>query len=254
MAFSARRESLTAVPFGLALLGIAFASGACQRLTGPAPDSRALAANEPASLPVPVPNAVLDQIVTANRGLLKGLRPDGLPATEGPNMDPLIEEARLYYETIGIPSVAGQPPRTGTGAPATLAEWKQALGFPARLSDETREAFRRRTGVVVYYNRTELGLGRELGCVRFTDTSAADKALPGVACYVVNFGHGFGEAKASMQLAVHGTDPRNTVCIIYRPSLGAGHEIQFYVFGPTGRRQEWRSSTRSAPARTRWCA
>ena len=239
MAFSARRESQQTVRFGCALLGIAFAAGACQRLTGPAPDSRSLAASEPASLPVPVPNTVLDQIVTVNGGLLKGLRADGLPATEGPDLDPLILEARLYYDTIGIPSVAGQPPRTDGGAPATLAEWKQSLGFPAPLPGESRQAYRRRAGVVVYYNRTELGLGRELGCVRFIETSAAGKPQPGVACYVVNFGHGFGEAKASLQLAVHGTDPRNTVCIIFRPALGAGHEIQFYVFGPTGQRQEW---------------
>jgi len=240
MSFSATRGNFGSVLFGFALLGPLFAAGACQRLSGgPAPDSRALAASEPVATPVPVANSVLDQIHTANRGLLKGMRPDGLPITDGPGVDPLIEEARRYYDTIGIPSIVGQPPRTATGAPQTLAEWKQALGFPAQLAGEDRAAFRKRTGVVVYYNRTELALGRELGCVRFNEITAAGKAMPGVACYVVNYGHGFGEVKASMQLAVHGTDPRNTVCIIYRPSLGAGHEIQFYVFGPTGKRQEW---------------
>jgi len=239
MASSATRGNFGFVLFGLAVVGPAFAAGACQRLSGPAPDRHALAASEPVTPPVPVPSGVLDQIHTANRGLLKGMRPDGLPVTEGPNMDPLIEEARRYYDTIGIPNVVGQPPRTTPGGPDTLTDWKQALGFPAQLAGEDRAAFRKRTGAVVYYNRTELALGRELGCVRFTETTAGGKNMPGVACYVVNYGHGFGEPSASMQLAVHGTDPRNTVCIIYRPSLGAGHEIQFYVFGPTGKRQEW---------------
>jgi len=239
MTSSATRGNFGVVLFGLAVVGPVMAGGACQRLSRPAPDGHAVATSEPVAPPVPIPNGVLDQIHTANRGLLNGMRPDGLPLTEGPNMDPLIEEARRYYDTIGIPNIVGQPPRTGAGAPETLADWKQALGFPAQLAGEDRAAYRKRIGAVVYYNRTELALGRELGCVRFTETTAAGKPMPGVACYVVNYGHSFGEPKASIQLAVHGTDPRNTVCIIYRPSLGAGHEIQFYVFGPTGKRQEW---------------
>ena len=222
-----------------AVVAATLVAGACRRAAAP-PSPGPASAPERAPAPlVPVPNALLDQIHTTNRGLLKGIRADGQPALDGPAMDPLVEEARRYYDTIGMPAVAGQAPPDGAGTPATLAEWKRALGFPAPLPGESRAAFRKRTGVVVYYNRNELGLGRELGCVRFTEAPAAGRPSRGVACYVVNYGHGFDEHNASLALAVHGTDPRNTVCIIYRPSLGAGHEIQFYVFGATGRRQEW---------------
>src|SRR4051812_11322667 len=149
MTSTATRGNFGFVLFGLAVVGSVVAAGACQRLRGPTPDRHALAASEPVTPPVPIPNGMLDQIHTANGGLLKGLRPDGLPLTEGPNTDPLIEEARRYYETIGIPNIVGQPPRIGAGAPDTLADWKQALGFPTQLAGEDRAAFRRRTGAVV---------------------------------------------------------------------------------------------------------
>jgi hypothetical protein len=43
----------------------------------------------------------------------------------------------------------------------------------------------------------------------------------------------------SLAAAVAGGRPKNTVCITYRPSLGADYEVQFYVYGPTGQRQDW---------------
>jgi len=216
---------------------------ACQPAGEPASERSGLVAPvgaPPAPAP-PIPGALLDQIHTTNRGLLRGQKPDGLPATEGADADPLIAEARRYYDTIRIPELAAR--KSGVAdpvAPATFEDWKQALGFEPQRPDEDRAAYRRRTGVVVYYNRNELGLGRELGCVRFTEAERrGGKASHGIACFVTNYGRGFGEGKPSLDMAVRGDEPRNTVCIIYRPSLGAGYEIQFYVFGASGRRQEW---------------
>ena len=53
--------------------------------------------------------------------------------------------------------------------PMTLADWKQTYNFPARRSGESLEAYRERAGIVIYYNKNELGLGRELGCSEFED-------------------------------------------------------------------------------------
>lgn len=229
------------VPLVLALTA---AAAGCQVPSEPSAERGALvSASGATSAPpaLPVPSSLLDQIHTANRGLLRGQRADGLPTIEGTEMDPLITEARRYYDTIRIPDLAARKPGSPEAtAPATFEDWKQALGFEPQRPDEDRAAFRKRTGVVVYYNRNELGLGRELGCVRFTEVDRhGAKPSRGIACFVTNYGRGFGEGKPSLDMAVRGDEPRNTVCIIYRPALGMGYEIQFYVFGPTGHRQEW---------------
>jgi hypothetical protein len=36
-----------------------------------------------------------------------------------------------------------------------------------------------------------------------------------------------------------GHQVRNTVCITYRPTMDPGYEVQFYVYGSDGKRQEW---------------
>jgi hypothetical protein len=195
-----------------AVLGAAIVAGssACGR------DKGIAGMTDIMSTPPPVPAATLNAIYGTNGGLI----------SVGTN-DPMVQEAQRYYDALGT-------------APATFEEWKQTFGFPARRQGETLQAFRDRTDVAVYYNRNELGLGRELGCIRFEDGVDAQGApREGVACFVTNFGPGFRQGQASLRAAINGVGVRNTVCISYRPSMEPGYEVQFYVYGAEGNRQDW---------------
>lgn len=200
---------------------------------------------------LPVPGRHLDRAVPSNRGLLTVLGTDGTPTRHGEVVDPLVIESRRFYDTLGSPSIevqsldypdpfTGQPPGLGKSAPLTFATWKTVFGFPERLADESLEAYRQKHGIVVYYNRNELGLGRELGCSSFIDgQDAAGAPLLGLACFVTNFGASFQDEARALTMALEGSTPRNTVCITYRPTMEPGYQVQFYAYGPDGRRQEW---------------
>ena len=135
-------------------------------------------------------------------------------------------EATLYYATAvaNLGNVAA--PDIGT-----FAKWKALFGFSPRAPNETLQDWRDRTSVIVYYNENGLGLGRELGCSPFTDTDQQT----GYACFVTNYGQSFGDLTNALTDAVNGVRVKNTVCIMYRPSLastvGPGYENQFFVFG-----------------------
>jgi hypothetical protein len=164
----------------------------------------------------------LDRIYAANHGLLAIAGELGQPIGDGPSAEPAVLEARRFYQTL-------------PAAPPTLESWLRTFGFPERSRQESLEAYRERAGIVVYYNKNELGLGRELGCAEFKDGPAGR----GVACFVTNYGLTFRDPHTSLHLAQEGTRPRNTVCITYRPSMEAGYQVQFYVYGPDGGRQDW---------------
>jgi hypothetical protein len=199
---------------GLLLAAAAMAAlGACGK------DKGGIGMTDIVSTPPPVPLATLNAIYSANGGLI----------SVGPGItpDPMVLEAQRYYDTLGT-------------APATFDAWKVAFGFPERRQGESLQAFRDRTDVAVYYNRNELGLGRELGCAHFDDGVDAQGApLQGVACFVTNYGPGFRQGQASLHSAIVGVGVRNTVCITYRPSMEPGYEVQFYVYGAEGNRQDW---------------
>lgn len=199
---------------------------------------------------IPIAPAYLERKHPSNRGLLPAADPEGYPIVDGASADPAIMEARRYYDTIGDPSSKARDPgypNPFTGetrtervtAPLTFEEWKTSFGFPAVLPGETRSAWRARAGVVVYYNQNELGLGRELGCAEFVDGPAGSNAPKGIACFVTNYGAAFSDVHNSLAAAIDGSRPKNTVCISYRPSLGPEYEVQFYVFGRDGKRQDW---------------
>ncbi len=202
--------------------------------------------------PPPVPSATLNAAYRDNLGLLTGVASDGkpmLPPIAG--ADPMIEETLRFYDTLQTPfpisvpvdypdPFTGEPTPERKTAPMDLDEWKRVFGFSAREAEESVEAYRERTGIAVYYNRNELGLGRQLGCSRFVDGTDANGApLKGVACFVTNHGAGFRQATGALQAAIDDIDTRNTVCITYRPSMDPGYQVQFYVYGPKGKRQEW---------------
>jgi hypothetical protein len=201
--------------------------------------------------PPPVPIAQLNAVYTSNAGLLLGVGMDGYPATSGPNADPQIQETLRFYDTVQTPfpqdvtvdypdPFTGAPTTMRRTAPLTLDAWKEVFGFSKRNAGESLSDYRDRTGISVYYNRNELGLGRELGCSRFLDGYGADgAALYGIACWVTNYGSGLRQGALALQATLNGTEVRNTVCITYRPTLGPGYEVQFYVYAPDGARQEW---------------
>jgi hypothetical protein len=198
-------------------------------------------ATPPASSSAPIIDRALNRTFPTNQGLLTNLGEHGWPVTEGNAVDPAILETQRFY---GVLSSRLPVPRTADGpqymAPMALEEWKHTYRFPPRDAGEPLDTYRRRTGMVIYYNENELGLGRELGCSEFPDgMDAAGNALTGVACYVTNYGNAFRDRHGSLRLAAEGTHPKNTVCITYRSSMEPGYEVQFYVYGPSGNRQDW---------------
>jgi hypothetical protein len=205
---------------------------------------------EPSSV-VPVIGTALDRSYQANAGMVLGLSDHGWPARDGASMDPVIVEARRFYDTLQEPDAephevdypdpfTGAAPAPHKTAPLTFDAWKQRFHIPARDPGESLAAYRVRAGVVVYYNKKELGLGRELGCAEFPDGTAQDgTALTGIACYVTNYGTAFRDVVNSLPLAVEGAHPKNTVCITYRPSLATGYQVQFYTYNADGQRREW---------------
>jgi hypothetical protein len=200
---------------------------------------------------VPVVGVALDETFPSNDGLLKMLDGNGFPVRDGAVMDAAILEARRFYDTIKEPYAepvlvdyrdpfTSAPSDMRATAPLTLDAWKAAFNIPARNPGETLEAYRARTSVVVYYNKNELGIGRELGCAEFDDGEATDGSrLVGVACYVSNFGTAFRDEVNSLPLAIEGMHRKNTVCITWRPSMAADYQIQFYTYDSDGLRREW---------------
>jgi len=112
-----------------------------------------------------------------------------------------VDETVAYYAAIG--------------APPTLDDFLTTFGFPG---DETTST---------YYNRADLGIGREMHC-RATDTSG------GAACYVRNFGVFGGSRDDAIALTVAGGVPLATVAMVYTPPVDAPNAVTFMVYGPDG--------------------
>jgi len=209
-------------------------------------------AAEPVTDAVPVVGVALDRSFPLNGGLVTNLESHGWPNRDhAMAMDPTVVEARRFYDTLQAPYAqpeqvdypdpfTGLPSGPRATAPMTFEGWKTAFNIPPREPGESLEAYRARADVVVYYNKNELGLGRELGCAEFDDGVAGDGTqLTGVACYVTNYGTAFRDLVNSLPIAVEGLHAKNTVCITYRPSLPVDYQIQFYTYNGDGLRREW---------------
>jgi hypothetical protein len=206
---------------------------------------------DPSSNAVPVIGIALDRSFQLNKGLVTMLDANGFPVREGTVMDETVKESRRFYDTLKAPNsqpvmvdypdpFTGAPPGMKLTAPLTFEEWKRAFNIPPRNPGESLEAYRVRADVVVYYNKNELGLGRELGCAEFDDGKAPDGTqLRGVACYVTNYGTAFRDIVNSLPLAVEGLHAKNTVCISWSPSLPPNYQVQFYTYNGDGFRREW---------------
>jgi hypothetical protein len=230
-------------------LALVFTVVACEASTGtiqPSPEPKV-----PSDIQLPVVSVSLNRIMNQNDGLLSGVDGFGLPATDGPSMDPLILEARRFYDTLKTPRMQMQPvnypdPFTGEAtpmrrtAPLSFDDWKTEFGFSLRQPGESLADYRVRTNVVTYFNKNELGLGRELSCAEFPDgTDPNGMPIKGWACYVTNYGSVFRDQVNSLAEAVEGKYPRNTVAISWRPSMEPGYEVQFYVYGADGKRLDY---------------
>ncbi len=205
--------------------------------------------------PIPVIPVALTRSYTPNQGLVTGWGAHDWPLREGESdMDPVINEARRFYDTLQAPNAVnvdvdypdpftGAPPAPKKTAPLTLDAWKAAFGIPAKNPGESLADYRVRTNAVVYYNKNELGLGRELGCGVVDDGPGIDpntgKTFQAIGCYVSNYGTSFRDPNNSLRLAAEGIHYKNTVCISFRPSLGAGYEVQFYTYNQDNQRREW---------------
>ncbi|MCK6545166.1 hypothetical protein L6R52_04805 [Myxococcota bacterium] len=232
-------------------LSLLLSSTACMAVGDEgAPESVPGLQSSPA-LELPVASAYLDRKYRENGGLLSRLDEHGRPITSGADMDPMVLEARQFYDTLREPFATPKrvdypDPFTGLDtpmretAPLTLTAWKERFGIPARRRDERLQEYRDRVGIAIYYNQYELGLGRELGCSRFIDGyDDAGEPLWGTACYVTNYGITFRDRHNSLRAAMEGTHPKNTVCITHRPTMDEGYQVQFYVYGADGTRQDW---------------
>jgi hypothetical protein len=240
--------SVQPLPRILATVSLLAGSSACEREFLGRIDSSTPTVH---ALPPPVMGVALDRPSPTNRGLISGLDERGYPLREGGTVDPRIIEARRFYDVLRYPGAQmvlvdyadpfnGDPAGMRLTAPLTLQAWKAAFGFPAQTPGEPLGQYRQRERAVVYYNKNELGLGRELACADFVDGMAPDgEPLIGVACFVTNYGSVFRDEVRSLAEAIEGTHPRNTVCITWRPSMDPGYQVQFYVYDGDGQRLEW---------------
>ncbi|MBK6690192.1 MAG: hypothetical protein IPG45_37350 [Deltaproteobacteria bacterium] len=110
---------------------------------------------------------------------------------------------------------------TTVDAPDDLADWISSRGFPA--------------GEVVtkYYNRGDLGIGREMHCRQQNNAPALNK--PDVACYVTNYGSqedNLADSNSALADAINGHNPFATVAMDYWST--ATNKVRFYTYGPTG--------------------
>jgi len=200
---------------------------------------------------IPVLESYVTRSYTVNNGLVTGWGTFDWPLESGSGMDPIILEGRRFYDTLQAPNAedvvvtyndpfTGAPPTPHKTAPLTLEAWKTAFGIPLPNPGESLADYRKRTNAVVYYNKNELGLGRELGCGTVPDgVDANGKPLTAVGCYVSNYGSSFRDVNNSLRLAAEGIHYKNTVCISFRPSLGPDYEVQFYTYDWANQRIEW---------------
>jgi len=149
-------------------------------------------------------------------------------------------------ELPAVQATPGSRPETpgyyfANKTPANFAAWKAKYNFPEQAPGESRDHFLDRTGIVVYYNKNTLGLGRELGCSRFTGATGA-----GVACYVTNYGQKFQDPSRALADAVAGVNPKGRETCVHTPVHApdrklrptgrspSSHEVQFAAYDANG--------------------
>jgi hypothetical protein len=151
-------------------------------------------------------------------GVLSLVDRDGLP---NPTTDFLsrkktpLAATTEYYKAVGALSALGTP----TASRGTFSAWKTTNGFPTGEISAT------------YYNRGDLGFGRDMHC-RTTGY--------GKACYVTNYGtvnDGLDDLADGTALndAVGHVNPGATVAMEWHQALAANQNpVRFFVYSPAG--------------------
>ena len=106
-------------------------------------------------------------------------------------------------------------------APINLTGWQLTRGFLFGPDVEAR-----------YYNRGDLGIGREMHC----RTLGFSITKPTVACYVTNYGSvldGLADASSALNDAINGHQPFATVAMDYWP-FSSTNKVRFYTYGANG--------------------
>ncbi|MET0795568.1 MAG: hypothetical protein ABW061_28880 [Polyangiaceae bacterium] len=125
-----------------------------------------------------------------------------------------------YYNTVSVSSNGTTSVGTISSALSTLTAFKTNYGFNA---SEVK---------TFYYNRGDLGIGREMHCQNNSGTTGQ------IACYVRNFAAGddgtefrFGMSADVAFKNMDNGSPFATVAMVFRNSAPAGQKVFFAVYG-----------------------
>ncbi len=126
--------------------------------------------------------------------------------------DPVAASSEIYLTRRSNAAVEGGQYNAAISAPATLAAYKATRGFPA--------------GEIVakYYNKGDLGIGREMHC--------RARGAGRVSCYVTNYGDptdGLADASSATTDTINGVNHFATVAMDYYPGP-ATNQVRFYTY------------------------
>jgi hypothetical protein len=137
-------------------------------------------------------------------------------------------ETLSYYNTVRI-AADGSGSATIASNLSTLAAFKLRYAFDGSLSEK----------ITKYYNRGDLGIGREMHC---RDVAAE------TACYVVNFAAGDDNTEFTFGLSSNiafdnltANHPFATVAMVFRKNmiLGSANRVFFVVYNAAGNLQKF---------------
>jgi hypothetical protein len=136
--------------------------------------------------------------------------------------DPVPASTALYLSRRASPAAEAAQYNSQIAAPANLTAWKSTRGFPS--------------GEVVarYYNKGDLGIGREMHCRQ--GNLGLPGIFPDVACYVTNYGSvtdGLADSTTALNDAINGHAPFATVAMDFFASAGS-NKVRFYTYNGSG--------------------
>jgi hypothetical protein len=156
------------------------------------------------------------------------------PPYREPNESLRRDETDAYYRTVRV-GADGKSGGTIASALGTLAAFQKLYRMNGS-EDRT-----------LYYNRGDLGLGRNMHCVDWLSEDGQ------IACYVSNYVAGTGEFAfgGSSNIALNNvlgdtTHPFATVAMVYRDRAGTFNKVFFVVYDKNGKLQDFAALDRHA--------
>jgi len=138
-----------------------------------------------------------------------------------------------YYQQVG--TAADGKGASIAAALGTLQKFRQRYFAPFQCNNLLNEP----EAVTTYYNKGDLGIGREMHCINNNCPDSSGRSRGELACYVMNFGKRDGTArfgdKAEAQVAVQLRKPFATVAMVERQNiLGRPNSVFFVVYDANG--------------------